>query len=133
MLHGTGRVRRAGRRAFDRTIADFQNTQFKLADLAAATVAVRVFVDHRIELQVAGSLDAVDAAAKLMATELHCPVVDEFLQHHRDAGYMWEYPECRAYADARIVKIAGGAVEVMKQIIARDLFGRHGGVRRKAA
>jgi alkylation response protein AidB-like acyl-CoA dehydrogenase len=35
---------------------------------------------------------------------------------------MWEYPVCRAYADARIVKIAGGSMEVMKQIIARDLF-----------
>ena len=124
----------AGRRAFDRTIADFQNTQFKLADLAAATVAARVFIDRCIELQVAGKLDPVDAAAaKLMATELHCRVVDECLQLHGGAGYMWEYPVCRAYADARIVKIAGGAVEVMKQIIARDLFSRHGGGRRKAA
>ena len=35
---------------------------------------------------------------------------------------MWEYPVCRAFADARIVKIAGGSMEVMKQIIARDLF-----------
>lgn len=45
---------------------------------------------------------------------------------------MREYPVCRAYPDARIVKIAGGAVEVIKKIIARDMFGRLIGSRRKA-
>jgi alkylation response protein AidB-like acyl-CoA dehydrogenase len=38
---------------------------------------------------------------------------------------MWEYPIARAYADARIVKIAGGSIEVMKHIIGRDLFANH--------
>ncbi|MFN0161853.1 MAG: acyl-CoA dehydrogenase family protein [Burkholderiales bacterium] len=124
----------AGRKAFGHSLAEFQNTQFKLAEMQAATVSARVFVDRCIELQVEGRLDEVDAAAaKLMLTELHCKVVDECLQLHGGWGYMWEYPVCRAYADARIVKIAGGAVEVMKQIIARDLFGRFGGARRKSA
>ncbi len=113
----------AGRKAFDQTIADFQNTQFKLAELHAATVAGRVFVDRCIELQLKGELDPViAAAAKMQLSELHCRVVDECLQLHGGWGYMWEFPVCRAYADARIVKIAGGAMEVMKQIIARDLF-----------
>ena len=124
----------AQRKAFDRTLAEFQNTQFKLAELKAAAVQARVFVDRLIELQVAGQLDPVDAAAaKMLATELHCKVVDECLQLHGGWGYMWEYPVCRAYADARIVKIAGGAIEVMKQIIARDLFARAGGGKRKAS
>ncbi len=111
------------RKAFGQTIGDFQNTQFKLAELKASTLAARVFVDRCIELQLRGALDVVDAAAaKMLLTELHCKVVDECLQLHGGWGYMWEYPVCRAYADARIVKIAGGAIEVMKQIIARDMF-----------
>lgn len=113
----------AGRRAFGKTLADFQNTQFKLAELHAATLAARVFVDRCIELQVRGELDPVTAAAaKMQLSELHCRVVDECLQLYGGWGYMWEFPVCRAYADARIVKIAGGAMEIMKQIIARDLF-----------
>ena len=111
------------RKAFGQSIADFQNTQFKLAELQAATVAARVFVDRCIELQLAGALDPVDAAAvKLQLSDLHNRVVDECLQLHGGWGYMWEYPVCRAFADARIVKIAGGSMEVMKQIISRDLF-----------
>ena len=113
----------AQREAFGQRIADFQNTQFKLAELKAATVAGRVYVDRCIELQLAGALDPVDAAtAKLVLSDLHNRVVDECLQLHGGWGYMWEYPVCRAFADARIVKIAGGSMEVMKQIIARDLF-----------
>ena len=111
------------RKAFEATIADFQNTQFKLAELRAATLAGRVFVDRCIALQMEGRLAPVDAAAaKLMITELQCRVTDECLQLHGGAGYMWESPVCRAFADARVMKIGGGAVEVMKQIIARDMF-----------
>ena len=115
----------ANRKAFGQTIADFQNTQFKLAELHAATVVSRAFVDRCIELQLRGELDPVTAAiAKMQLSDLHCRVVDECLQLHGGWGYMWEFPVCRAYADARIVKIAGGAMEVMKQIISRDLFRR---------
>ena len=38
---------------------------------------------------------------------------------------MWEYPICRAYADARVVKIAGGSIEIMKYLIGRDMFKHH--------
>jgi acyl-CoA dehydrogenase len=113
------------RKAFGQTLAEFQNTQFKLAELRASTVAGRVFVDRCIELQLKGQLDPVDAAAaKMLLSDLHNRVVDECLQLHGGWGYMWEYPVCRAYADARIVKIAGGSMETMKSIIARDLFKR---------
>ena len=82
-----------------------------------------MFTDRCIELQLQGKLDPVDAAAvKMQLSDLHNRVVDECLQLHGGWGYMWDYPVCRAYADARIVKIAGGSMEVMKQIIARDLF-----------
>jgi alkylation response protein AidB-like acyl-CoA dehydrogenase len=55
-------------------------------------------------------------------SNLHCKVVDECLQLFGGWGYMWEYPIARAYADARVVKIAGGSIEVMKHIIGRKLF-----------
>jgi acyl-CoA dehydrogenase len=113
----------AERQAFNQTIADFQNTQFVLADLKARAVAARVFTDKCIELFMAGKLDPVDAAmVKMITTQLHCEAADKCLQLFGGWGYMWEYPIARAYADARIVTIAGGSIEVMKTIISRDMF-----------
>jgi acyl-CoA dehydrogenase len=112
------------RRAFGQTLADFQNTQFKLAELQAEATVARVYTDKCIELFVEGRLDPVDAAiAKMITANLHCKTVDECLQLFGGWGYMWEYPICRAYADARVIKIAGGSIEIMKLIIARQLFG----------
>jgi alkylation response protein AidB-like acyl-CoA dehydrogenase len=120
------------RKAFGQAIADFQNTQFKLAELKSAAVAGRVFVDRCIELQCRGLLDPVDAAtAKLLMTELQNRAVDECLQLHGGWGYMWEYPVCRAFADARIMKIAGGSSEILKQIVARDMFRSAGATQRR--
>jgi acyl-CoA dehydrogenase len=111
------------RKAFGQTIGDFQNTQFKLAELKTEAVIGRVFTDQCIELFMEGKLDAVDAAmAKMWLSNLHCKVVDECLQLFGGWGYMWEYPIARAYADARIVKIAGGSIEIMKKIIGGDMF-----------
>ena len=113
------------RKAFGHTIADFQNTQFVLADLETKAAAARVFTDRCIEMFMEDKLDSVDAAmAKLFTSELHCEVVDKCLQLFGGWGYMWEYPIARAYADARIVKIAGGSVEIMKTIISRQMFGK---------
>jgi alkylation response protein AidB-like acyl-CoA dehydrogenase len=111
------------RKAFNGTIGDFQNTRFKLAELQTEATLGRVFTDKCIELFMNGELDAVDAAmAKMWLSNLHCKVVDECLQFFGGWGYMWEYPIARAYADARIVKIAGGSIEVMKHIIGRQMF-----------
>jgi len=113
----------AERMAFGQSIADFQNTQFVLADLRARATTARVYTDKCIELFMEDKLDPVDAAiAKMVTSELHCETVDKCLQLFGGWGYMWEYPICRAYADARVVKIAGGSIEVMKTIIARDMF-----------
>jgi acyl-CoA dehydrogenase len=120
-----------GRSAFGQTIADFQNTQFKLAEMRAEIAVQRVFVDRCIEVHLAGGLSAVDAAiAKMQTTELQGRVVDACVQLHGGWGYMWEYPIARAFADARMSRIAGGSIEVMKQIIARDMLPRQ---RRKQA
>ncbi len=113
----------ANRKAFGKTIGEFQNTQFKLAELKTEAVVGRQFTDKCIANFMKGELDAVDAAmAKMWLSNLHCKVVDECLQLFGGWGYMWEYPIARAYADARVVKIAGGSIEVMKHIIGRQMF-----------
>ena len=111
------------RKAFGKTIADFQNTQFKLAELQTEATVARVFTDKCIDLFMQGSLDAVEAAmAKMFTANLHCKAADECLQLFGGWGYMWEYPIARAYADARVIKIAGGSIEIMKTIIAKRMF-----------
>jgi acyl-CoA dehydrogenase len=111
------------RPAFGQTVADFQNTQFRLAEMRAEIAVLRVYVDRCLEVHLAGGLDAVDAAiAKMQATEMQGRVMDQCVQLHGGAGYMWEYPIARAWADARMARIAGGSIEVMKQIIARSLL-----------
>jgi acyl-CoA dehydrogenase len=113
----------AQREAFGKTIADFQNTQFKMAELKTEAVIGRVYTDHCIEQFMQGKLTPIDAAmAKMWMSNLHCKVVDECLQLFGGWGYMWEYPIARAYADARIVKIAGGSIEIMKHLIGRDIY-----------
>jgi acyl-CoA dehydrogenase len=114
------------RKAFGGTIADFQNTQFTLAALDAEVSSARVFTDWCIARFLKSELTPVEAAkVKLLVTDLHCKVVDQCLQFFGGYGYMLEYPIARAYVDARITRIAGGAAEIMKQIIARDLFSRN--------
>ena len=111
------------RAAFGKTIADFQNTQFKIAELKTDAVIGRVFTDECIKKFMEGELDQVDAAmAKMWLSNLHCRVADECLQLFGGWGYMWEYPISRAFADARIVKIAGGSIEIMKHIIGRHVI-----------
>jgi acyl-CoA dehydrogenase len=113
----------AERKAFGKTIADFQNTQFKLAELKTEAVVGRTFTDRCIQLFMEGKLDSVDAAmAKMWLSNMHCRIVDECLQLFGGWGYMWEYPIARAYADARIVKIAGGSIEIMKHIIGKQML-----------
>ena len=113
----------AERKMFGHTLADFQNTRFTLAGLHAEVLSQRVFADHLTGLHLRGTLDPVDAAsAKLISTELQGRVMDQCLQFFGGWGYMWEYPIARAWADARMARIGGGASEVMKQIIANALL-----------
>ena len=110
------------RTAFGQRIFDFQNTQFKLAELATACTAMRPFVDQSIRLLARDELSAERAAmAKLAQTELADRVLDECLQLHGGHGYMWETPIARAWADARIHRIYAGTNEIMKYIIGRSL------------
>jgi len=111
------------RQAFGRRLADFQNTRFKLAEVKTEALATRAFIDQCLALHVKGELSAeMAAAAKLHSTEVLNKVVDECLQLHGGYGYMWEFPIARAWADARMSRIAGGSSEIMKEIISRDLM-----------
>jgi acyl-CoA dehydrogenase len=110
------------RKAFGRTVASFQTTRFKLAELATEVQIARVFVDRCIELLLNKSLDTATASmAKYWVTDLECKVMDECVQLHGGYGYMWEYPIARAYADARVQRIYGGTNEIMKEVISRSL------------
>ncbi len=111
------------RKMFKQTLGNFQNTQFKLADLRAELDMQQVYVDQCVKALGQEDLSAVDAAkAKLVTSELLCRVVDEGVQLHGGAGYMDEYAICRMYTDARVTRIYAGTSEVMKLIIGRDLY-----------
>jgi acyl-CoA dehydrogenase len=110
------------RKAFGKTILEFQNTRFTLAEAKTELQVARVFVDRCVELVLAGTLDAATASmAKYWCTDLQCKVIDACLQLHGGNGYMWEYPIARAWADARVSRIYGGSNEIMKELISRSL------------
>ena len=110
------------RKAFGKTIIEFQNTQFELADIKTETTVGKVFIDHCIERHVAGQLDTVTASmAKTWATDMLGKVTDRCLQLFGGYGYMDEYPISRLYRDARVMRIYAGTNEIMKLVIARSL------------
>ena len=110
------------RRAFGQSIAEFQNTKFKLAELATKTRVARVFVDDCIGRIVAGTLDTLTASmAKYWVSEVQQEVLDECVQLHGGYGYMNDYLVCRLFADARVQRIYGGTNEIMKILISRAL------------
>jgi acyl-CoA dehydrogenase len=110
------------RKAFGKAIAEFQNTRFKLAELATKTHIARVFVDDLIAKIVAGTLDTITASmAKYWVTDTQQEVLDECVQLHGGYGYMNEYLVCRMFADCRVQRIYGGTNEIMKELISRAL------------
>ena len=111
-----------GRKAFGKTVFDFQTTRFKLAELKTQVQVGRVFADDCLARVLEGKLDPTTGAmAKLWCTDMQCKVIDECLQLHGGSGYMLEYPIARAYADARVQRIFGGTNEIMKEVISRTL------------
>ena len=110
------------RKAFGKSIFDFQNTRFKLADLKTQLELGWAFTDKCIEHHARGELSASDAAmAKLWTTEMLGRVTDECVQLFGGYGYMNEYPIARLYTDARVQRIYGGTSEIMKELISRSL------------
>jgi len=113
--------------AFKQPIAGFQNTQFKLAELATQLQIQQVFVDRCVELLNEHKLTPETASmAKYATTEMEGKVTDECLQLFGGYGYIWEYPIARRYANARVTRIYGGTNEIMKVMISRKLFAKYG-------
>jgi len=113
------------RNAFGRSISNFQNTRFKLAEMASKITMARSFLDQCTGLHCEGKLDAAMASmVKYTTTELQCEVADECLQLHGGYGYIWEYDVARAWADARVQRIYAGTNEIMKELIARKFVGK---------
>ena len=110
------------RKAFGKAIMEFQNTQFKLAELKTEATVGRVFYNDCVARHVNGGLDATTASmAKYWLSDLQGKIVDECLQLFGGYGYMNEYPIARMYRDARVQRIYGGTNEIMKLLIARSL------------
>jgi alkylation response protein AidB-like acyl-CoA dehydrogenase len=110
------------RKAFGKTVLDFQNTRFVLADLKAKLQVGWAHLDWALKRHMEGKLDAAEgSAAKLWHTELQWDVMDACLQLHGGAGYMNEYPIARLWRDARVQRIYGGTSEIMREVIGRTL------------
>jgi len=110
------------RKAFGRTVFEFQNTKFTLADLAAKLQVGWAHLDWAIARHLRGELTTGEAsAAKLWHTEMQWEMVDASLQLHGGAGYMNEYPIARLWRDARVQRIYGGTSEIMKEVVSREI------------
>jgi acyl-CoA dehydrogenase len=110
------------RRAFGRPIAHFQNTQFKLAELATEVEIGQSFVDKLLAAHVRGDDIVTEVSmAKWWTTELQKRLTSQCLQLHGGYGFMMEYAIAGDYADAAVQSIFAGSNEIMKVIIARRL------------
>ncbi|MGW5569969.1 acyl-CoA dehydrogenase family protein [Nocardia thailandica] len=110
------------RQAFGRAVFGFQNTKFKLAEVATEARIARVFLDDCIEKHLRGELDIPTVAmAKWWCTDRAMSVADTCLQLFGGYGYMTEYPISRMWVDNRVQLIYAGTNEIMKEIIARSL------------
>jgi len=110
------------RQAFGQAVASFQNTQFKLAELATQVEIGQCFVDQLCVRHTRGEELVTEASmAKLWTTDLQKRLTSECLQLFGGYGFMLEYPIATDYADAAVQTIYAGTNEIMKVIIARRL------------
>ena len=110
------------RKAFGKTVFDFQNTRFELASMKTKLQVGWAHLDYCLKRHLAGRLTAAEgAAAKLWHTEFQWEVVDAALQLHGGAGYMNEDPIARLWRDARVTRIFGGTSEIMREIVGRTI------------
>jgi acyl-CoA dehydrogenase len=111
------------RKQFDQPIADFQNTQFRLAEMATELEAARALLYMAAAKVTAMAPDKTRfaAMAKLLASDTGSSVVDRALQIFGGYGYLKDYPIERFWRDLRVHRILEGTNEVMRMIIGRDL------------
>ena len=112
------------RRQFDRPLKDFQALQFKLADMATEMEAARLMV-HRAAAAIDGDhprKTQLCAMAKRFATDAGFETANQALQLHGGYGYLKDYPLERIVRDLRVHQILEGTNEIMRVIIAREMF-----------
>jgi len=110
------------RKAFGQAISKFQNTQFKLAEMATEVEIGRTFVDDLITKHMnAQQVTTQVSMAKWWITEMAKRVAAECMQLHGGYGYMEEYPIARRYRDIPVAAIYAGTNQIMKSIIAKNL------------
>jgi len=113
------------RKVFGAPLARLQNTRFRIAEMKTELTIHRTFIDRCTALLMDKRLDTATASmAKLSCTEMQGRIADGCLQLFGGYGYMREYPISRAFVDARVQRIYGGASEIMKEIIGRSVLGR---------
>ena len=119
------------RRAFGKTISEFQAIQWMLADMQTEIEAARSLAYYAAWQRDQGSarMGAYAARAKLYASEMVNRVVYKAVQVHGSVGYSRETDVERMYRDARVTSIYEGTSEIQRMIIARDLLSPTGGVR----
>ncbi|OLO36361.1 acyl-CoA dehydrogenase [Alkalihalophilus pseudofirmus] len=110
------------RKAFGKQISQFQNTQFKIAEMATQVEIGRTFVDNLIVKHMAGEKIVTEVSmAKWWITDLAKKMSGECMQLHGGYGYMEEYEIARRYRDIPVSTIYAGTNEIMKQIIAKNI------------
>ncbi len=110
------------RKAFGKPIAGFQNTQFKLAEMATEVEVGQAFIDRLLVAHVRGDEIVSEVSmGKWWASDLQKRVTSECLQLHGGYGFMKEFPISMDYADAAVQSIYAGTNEIMKVIIARRM------------
>ncbi|MCB2060707.1 MAG: acyl-CoA dehydrogenase family protein [Novosphingobium sp.] len=112
------------RSQFGKAIADFQNTQFTLADMATDLEAARALLYLAAAKVTAGAPDKTRfaAMAKKLASDSGSEIVDKALQMFGGYGYLMDYPIERFWRDLRVHRILEGTNEVMRMIVGRDLL-----------
>ncbi|MEL3958800.1 acyl-CoA dehydrogenase family protein [Caldifermentibacillus hisashii] len=111
------------RQAFGTTISNFQNTQFKIAEMATELEIGRAFVDRLILEHMKGKSIVTEVSmAKWWVSDLAKKIAGECMQLHGGYGYMEEYEIARRYRDIAVTSIYAGSNEIMKQIIAKNLL-----------
>ena len=110
------------RKAFGQPVGSFQNSKFKMAEMATELEIAWAFLDRCVTAHNDKAFTADEAAmAKWWTTELQKRVTDTCLQLHGGYGYMDEYPISRLWRDGRVQSIYGGTTEIMKEIVGRSL------------
>ncbi|MEN0664159.1 acyl-CoA dehydrogenase family protein [Caldifermentibacillus hisashii] len=111
------------RQAFGTTISNFQNTQFKIAEMATELEIGRTFVERLILEHMKGKSIVTEVSmAKWWVSDLAKKIAGECMQFHGGYGYMEEYEIARRYRDIAVTSIYAGSNEIMKQIIAKNLL-----------